>query len=115
MARRYGPSLASRVVIVALMALTLFVSAVRPLVRTSALLSGRLGLTRWSLLCEPTVDNDHDTPLPAPTIVDAGTLAFLLVGLVPLLLKTRRRAFHAVPFRPLKIPRPRTSDASSSD
>jgi hypothetical protein len=114
MGRGRGPSLPSRLLIVALMALTLFVSAVRPLVRTSALLSGRLGLTRWSLLCEPAVEDDHDAPLASPVIVDTGALAFLLIGVVPLLLKSRRSAFRAVPVCRLKLPPRRSTDPSSS-
>jgi hypothetical protein len=97
------------------MVLTIFVSAVRPLVRTSALLGGTLGLTRWSLLCEPAVDDHSAAPAPLPAVVDTGSFAVPLIGVVLLLLRTRRSPFRTVPFRPLKLPPRNTTDSSSSN
>lgn len=105
--------LAGKLGLVALIALMIFVSAVRPLTRPSGRLNRPLGLTRMSLLSEPA--NDDDTPVPLPVAADAQVLAPPLVGISLLVLKTRRTAFRSVPFRRLKLPPRSTAGSLSSD
>lgn len=93
----------------ALIALTIFVSAVRPLTHPSGRLDRPLGLTRMSLLSEP-ASND-DAPVPVPVAADAQVLAPALIGVPLLVLKSRRTAFRSVPVRRLKLP-PRSSIGS---
>jgi hypothetical protein len=97
---------------VLLIALTVFVSAVRPLARHSDRLNRSLGLTRLSLLCEPAVD--HDTPLPSP-MAGAQVFAPPLAAIVPITLKTRRTSRRSVVLRRPKLPPPRNADSLLSD
>jgi hypothetical protein len=102
-------SLPGKVGLVALIALTLFVSTVRPLTRPSGRLNLPQGLTRLSLLSEPA--SSEDIPLPVPATVDLHLLAPSLVGVLLLVLKTRRAAFRSVPIHRLRL-RPRRTTAS---
>ena len=72
---RGNPALPDGLTVLALIALMLFVSAVRPLTRPSGRLYGSLGLTRMSLITES--PHDDDTLLPAPSAA-AEVLAPLL-------------------------------------
>jgi hypothetical protein len=107
-------SSSGKLAIVALIALSLFVSAVRPLTRPAGHLIRPLGLTHWSLLSEA---GDHDSaPVPQPTVVEAHVLAPPLTSIALLvLLKTRRAAFRPVPVRRLKLLARSPADSLSSD
>lgn len=99
-----------KVGMVVLITLTAFVSTVRPIAHPSGRLFPRFGLTRMSLLSEPS-DADS-TSLPAPAVPAAPVVGLPLVaGLLLLVLKTRRAAFRPVPFRRLKLPA-RSADRS---
>ncbi len=89
-----------KLAVVALIALTLFVGAVRPLTRPSGPLNRPLGLTRWSLLSESGIN--EKTPLPSPAEAPALVFTAPLVSVL-LVLKTRRAAFRPVPVRRLKF------------
>ncbi|HUI25538.1 MAG TPA: hypothetical protein VL403_05590 [Candidatus Kryptonia bacterium] len=108
-------SLSARMAVAALVVVTLFVSVARPVSRPADALTRSLGrrLTRLNLRAEASVDNKAPVPLPAEGHADALDLA--LVGVLLLLLKTRRAALHPVPVRRLKIPLPSTADSRSSD
>jgi hypothetical protein len=110
--RHARSSLPAKVGLVVLIALTVFVSAVRPLTRPSGRLFARFGLTRMSLLTEAA--DERGTPLPAPAVAHAHVIAPLSVaGVLLLVLKTRRVEFRSVPFRRLKLPA-RSPDRSVS-
>ena len=99
---------------VVVVALTLFVVAVRPLARPTGHLYARFGLTRMSLLSE-SADNDS-VPLQPPTASEAQSLQpLLLVGISLLVLKSRRVALRAVPLRRVKRPPRRPSNSLSTD
>ena len=103
-------SLAGKVGIVVLLALTVFVSAVRPIAQPTGRLFPRFGLIRMSLLSE-SPDTDS-TPLPSPALVDAHMIEPpLIIALLLLVLKARPAAFRPVPFRRLKLPA-RSADRS---
>jgi len=103
-----GLSWPARLGLVLLIALTVFVSAVRPPAWHSGRANSSLGLTRLSQLSEPA--GDHDTPLPSPM---AGEQVFAppLAAIVPITLKTRRTSRRSVPLRRLKLP-PRSVTSS---
>jgi hypothetical protein len=86
---------------VVLITITVFVSTARPLAHPAGRFGPQFrGLTRMSLLSE-SPDTDS-TPLPAPPLV---------VGVLLLVLKTRRAAFHPLPLRRLRLPA-RSADRS---
>ena len=97
---------------VVVIALSILVSAVRPIAHPLGHLFPQLhGFTRMSLLSE-SPDTDS-TSLPAPAVSDAHMIAPpLVVGLLLLVLKTRRTTFRPVSFRRLKLPA-RSADRSS--
>lgn len=88
--------------ILMLIALTIFVSAVRPLARASGRLNIPPRMIRMSLLSVPATD--AATAIPSPSTAQAVD-APLLGGVLLLVLKTRRAAHCPVPFRRLKLPR----------
>ena len=95
-------------------ALTLFVIVVRPLARPTGHLYARFGLTRMSLLSESA--DDHSAPLQPPVEGGARSLApVLIVGVLLLVLKTRRVQLRAVPVRRIKLPPCRTANSLSPD
>ena len=96
--------------ILALIAITVLVSGLRPLARASGHLNIPPRMVRMSLLSVAAVD--ADAPVPPPMAVSAPVFAPLLAVLL-LVLKTRRTAFRSVPLRRLKIP-PRNAPASIS-
>jgi hypothetical protein len=102
-----------RLAMVVLIAITIFVSAVRPIAHRSDRLFPQLhGLTRMSLLSE-SPDTDS-TSLPTP-VADAHPIApALVVGLLLFVLKTRRTAFRPLPLRRLKIPARRADGSPAS-
>lgn len=104
----------AKVGMVVLIALTVFVSAVRPLARPTGRLYARFGLSRMSLLCEaPDTDG---RPLPLPMVADSHVFEpLLVVGLLLLVLKIRRTAFRPIPFRRLKLPARSPDRSLSSD
>jgi hypothetical protein len=102
----------SKVGVVALTALTIFVLTVRPVTRPSSTLYGRLGLTRMSLLSEPAADDA--TPRISPAAAEFFMLVPSLAAVLALVLRTRRAAFSSVPLRRLKLPPPRRSAGSPS-
>jgi len=102
--------------ILLLIALTIFVSAVRPLARASGRLNFPPGMIRMSLLSVPAADGDTTLPSPATAeAVDSIIVAPLLGSVLLLVLKTRRAAHHPVPIRRLKLPRRSTAVSLSSD
>jgi len=110
---RGNPALSGRLSVLVLIALTLFVSAVRPITRPSGRLYVSLGLTRMSLITES--PRDDDTPLPAPSPAAELIAPPLLAGILLLVLKTRRCARRSVPFRRLRLPPRRTTGTIFSD
>ncbi len=97
----------ARVGMVLLIAVTVFVGAVRPLTRPVGHLYRPLGLTRLSLLSEAAVNDD--TPLPAPV---AGAPVFAPpLAIVPVVWKTQRPSRRSVVLHRPKLPPP--SDAGS--
>ena len=100
-----------RLAMVALIAITVFVSTTRPLAHPAGRFAPQLhGFTRMSLLSE-SPDTDS-TSLPAPVLTDAHLITPPLVGgLLLLVLKTRQAAFHPLPLRRLKLPA-RSADRS---
>ena len=105
-------SLLAKVGMVVLIALTVFVSAVRPVTRPTGRLYARFGLSRMSLLTEAADDNDSS--LVAPAVVDAHVSTPLMaLGVLLLVLKTRRVELRSVPLRRLKLPA-RSPDRSVS-
>ena len=110
--RHAGSSLPARVGVVVFIALAVFVSVTRPLTRPTGHLYARFGLTRMSLLAEAA--DESGTPLPAPDVADAHVIApLLLLGVLLLVLKTRRVELRSVPIRRLKLPA-RSPDCSVS-
>lgn len=93
-------------------ALSVFVSAVRPIAHPLGHLFPQLrGFTRMSLLSE-SPDTDS-TSLPAPIVADVHLVEPpLVVGLLLLVLQARRGTFRPVPLRRLKLPA-RSADRSS--
>lgn len=86
-----------------LIALTVFVSAVRPIAHPTGRLFPRFGLTRMSLLSEP--PDIDSTAVPAPVVADAQVVELpLVISLLLLVLRTRRAAFLPFLFRRLKLP-----------
>ena len=94
-----------------LIAITVFVSTLRPIAHPAGRLSPQLhGLTRMSLLSE---SPDTDST-PVPVVVDAHLITLpLTLGLLLLILKTRRAAFHPLLMRRLKQPA-RSANRSSA-
>lgn len=97
---------------VVVIALSILVSAVRPIAHPLGHLFPQLhGFTRMSLLSE-SPDTDSMS-LPAPVVGDVHLIApSLVVGLLLLVLKARRAAFRPVPLRRLKLPA-RSAERSS--
>jgi hypothetical protein len=93
--------------------LTVFVSTLRPLTQASGHFFRPLGLTRLSLVSEPA--SDHGTLLVSPAMVNAPVLALLPVGVVLMVLKTRRASRRVVPLRRLKLPPRGVTSSLSSD
>jgi len=110
--RSAGSSLPTKAGLVVLIAVTIFVTAVRPLTRPTGHLYARFGLSRMSLLTEAA--DESGTPLPEPAVTHTHVVApLLLVGALLLVLKARRAEFRSVPFRRLKLPA-RSPDRSIS-
>jgi len=108
-----GRSLPTTLSLLLLIAVTLFVCAVRPMTRPTGQLYGRLGLTRMSLLSEAADDTDTALPVPAAVHVHV-TAASLVCTVLLLVLKTRRRACRPLPLRRLKLPVRSTERSVSS-
>jgi hypothetical protein len=104
--------LSGKLAIIALITLSLFVIAVRPLTRPAGHLIRPLGLTRWSLLSDVGVNDGTALPLPAAAQVQVSAPPLVSV---PLVLKTRRAAFRPVPVRRLKLLARSPVDSPSSD
>jgi hypothetical protein len=86
----------------------------RPLARPAGRLYARFGLTRMSLLSESA--DDDSAPLQLPTEAEARSIEpLLVVGLLLLVLKTRRVSLRAVPLRRVKRPPRRPSNSLSTD
>lgn len=97
--------------IVILLALTVFVGAVRPLTRHAGRLSVHFGLTRMSLLTEP--PRDGQTRLPGSESVASVQFVRPLPAIALLLvLKVRRVAFQPVRIRRVKRPPRRPASPS---
>src|SRR5512135_150262 len=93
--RHTDSSVLAKVGMVVLIALTVFVSTVRPVTRPTGRLYARFGLSRMSLLTEAA--DDSDTSLVAPAAVDVHVSTPLMVlGIMLLVLKTRRVELRAV-------------------
>ncbi len=108
--RRVSDRLPVKVGLVVFLALTVFVSAARPLTRPTGRLYSHFGVTRMSLLTEPAANEEAAVLPPADT---AGQLLrpFFFVAVLLLVLKTRRVAFQ--PLRVRRVKRPPRRPASS--
>ena len=107
-----GRVLSGKLVVGALIGLTVFVSAVRPVTRPTGRLNRPLGLTRWSLLSEAA--GDTSGPLPQPAVTDVEVVAVPVLS-VPPVLNTRPATFRPVSVRRLKLPPRSTTDSPLSD
>lgn len=112
MGGRSSSDLARKLGILALIAVTLLVSGLRPLARASGHLNMPPRMVRMSLLSVAAVD--ADAPVAPVKVVSVPVLAPLIAVLL-LVLKTRRTAFRSVPLRRLKIPPRSTAAPLSSD
>jgi hypothetical protein len=112
--RRIADYLPVRVGVLVFLALTLFVSVMRPLTRPTGHLYTRSGVTRMSLLTEPGDDEDADVS-PSADTTDQVLQPFVFVGVLLLVLKTRRVAFRPLRVRRVKRPPRRPANALLSD
>jgi hypothetical protein len=113
--RRIADYLPVKAGLLVFLALTLFVSVVRPLTRPTGHLYARFGLTRMSLLTDAAGDEDLAAVPPADTMGRLLRPAFV-VGVLLLVLKTRRRiAFQSPPVRRVKRPPRRPTNSLPSD
>ena len=96
---------------VTVIAITVFVSALRPVAHPSSRFSQQFhGLTRMSLLSE-SPDTDG-TALPSPLVADAHLIVPpVAVGLLLLVLRERQAMFRPIPLRRLRLPT-RSADRS---
>ncbi|HVO22186.1 MAG TPA: hypothetical protein VMW56_01010 [Candidatus Margulisiibacteriota bacterium] len=108
--RRVSDCLPAKIALVVFLALTVFVSVVRPLTRPTGRLYARFGVTRMSLLTEP-AGNEEAGVLPPTDTVGQLVGPCLSVGVLLLVLKTRRVAFQ--PLRVRRAKRPPRRPASS--
>jgi hypothetical protein len=101
-----GKSLPVRLGVLALLALGLFVNAMRPITRPEM----PQGMRRMSLLSEAATDDHIALPLPAILTTHVALPAQSVVA--PRLLKIRRFSLQTVPLRHLKLPLARSATDS---
>jgi len=99
--------------VIALIALTVWMGALRPLARVAGHTHNVLGFARVALLSDPAADGD--APLKPPGRAAVQAIVPALVSALLIALKTRRTAFVPVPVRRLKLPPHRSTDSLPSE
>lgn len=105
-------SMARRVGIIALIAVSLFVVLARPITRPTGRLNRPQGFTSWSLLAEAGLD-DH-APIAPPVRQVTTVIVLALAGALPRLLARARHVLPSPPLRRRKIPSRRAADSPPS-
>jgi hypothetical protein len=107
------PSRAGRLAIIALLALGVFVTSVRPIVRPQGDLYRARGMGRWGLLGEPAGDDDAS---PAVAVAEPESVVSLLPTALPPLFERRTEQPVNPPLRlrHRTLPPPRAGDSPSA-